>query len=319
MNKKTSVDVIIPTYNGLPWLGPTIESVLNQTHKNLKLYIIDDGSTDKNATENYVKNLKDPRVHYHKKKNGGQATARNLGLNISSSSFVTFLDSDDIWYSNKLKHQVALLEKKPEVGMVYAFCDVIDGKDKLIRRVSNARRGNLFYYLLGGNFISGSASMVMIRRSVLDDVGVFRDDLLIGEDWELWLRIAKHSKIDYVPQYLAGLRALDGGMQSNHLKMGRGLEYMLPILIDEFKLGIIGRGRLAGSCLSDATIYYFNGRDLAGARRTIWKLFWYNPVRFIRFKWLRWQDHVRVLIPDEGLRLLRRIISPSYRRRAKLK
>ena len=77
---KPKVDVIIPTFNGLPYLKETIKSILGQTYQDFDLYVIDDGSTDK--TKTYIKSIKDKRVHYYKKKNGGQAQARNVGLRI---------------------------------------------------------------------------------------------------------------------------------------------------------------------------------------------------------------------------------------------
>lgn len=312
MKSNPSVDVIIPTYNGLPYLKESVESVLGQSHENLLLYVVDDGSTDNGKTKRYVKSLSDKRVRYLHKDNGGQATARNYGIQHSDSPYVTFLDSDDIWHKDKLKTQVDLLERAPDLGMVYGLCRLIDEKGVNRGVVNHKRQGALYKYLLGGNRISGSASMVMVRRSVIDNVGLFREDFLIGEDWEMWLRIARSYDIGCVNRYLANLRVLPGGMQSTYIKMAIGLDYMLPILIKEFKPGFIGKAKLRGACLWDAAEYYYLGRDQVRARRAMLRLMVYNPfkLRSIRRYWFM---YLRVLLGSESVRRLRSGISPDYR------
>lgn len=158
--------------------------------------------------------------------------------------------------------------------------------------------------------------MVMIRRAVFDRVGLFHEDFLIGEDWEMWLRIAKSYPIDYVPHYLADLRVLDEGMQQNFQKMAQGLEYMLPIMIDEFKLNTSERARLIGTCLSDAMIFYYDSNSIKDAHRAMLKLLWFNPIKFIQtFEFWRWRQYLRIFFANEPLRVIRRTLSPSYRRR----
>src|ERR1700761_9344394 len=127
MKTKPAIDVIVPTHNGLPYLKSAVQGVLDQTYQNFELYIVDDGSTDKTAA--YVHSLTDQRIHYIKKKNGGQATARNLGITKSSSPFLAFLDADDIWYPTKLEKQIALMQQAPDVGLVYGYQYTIDEDD----------------------------------------------------------------------------------------------------------------------------------------------------------------------------------------------
>ncbi|HSX17896.1 MAG TPA: glycosyltransferase [Candidatus Saccharimonadales bacterium] len=312
---RSTVDVIIPTYNGLPYLNDAIESVLAQTHSDLVLYVIDDGSTDRSATKKYVQSLKDKRVHYVHKQNGGQATARNHGIKVSNSPFITFLDSDDIWHPDKLEKQLAVFDKNPRVGMVYGLCKLIDDNNNVISEVTFQKRGNLFRYLLHNNRISGSGSMVMVKREVFGSIGVFHEDFLIGEDWEMWLRIAKNYEIDYVPEFLASLRVLDTGMQRNYIKMAKGLEYMLPSMVREFKLGALDRARLGKTCLKEACFLYFNGGDRPAARRMFLRSFLYNPLTFFTLNYHVWFVYMRILLGNEWLRVIRRRVSPSYRSR----
>ncbi len=314
MIKAQSVDVIIPTYNGMPYLKEAVESVLAQTHKDFWLYVIDDGSTDNGQTEKYVKSIKDKRIKYIKKANGGQATARNHGIKISSSDYVSFLDADDIWLPKKLQLQLGYLQQNPQYGMVYGYHMLINERDEEVGRINYSREGHLFNYLLGGNRISGSASMIMVRRSVLNDVGLFREDFLIGEDWEMWLKIAKKYQIGCVHHYLANLRALPEGMQKDYLKMARGLEYMLPIMLNELKPGPRGRARLKAVCLYEASIHYFLGGERAKARTSLFRAFLYDPSRIITRRDML-PIYVRALFGNEILRKMRRTISPAYRRR----
>lgn len=310
-----TVDVIIPTYNGLPFLKETVESVLNQSHKDLVLYIIDDGSTDEGATRKYAIGIKDKRVKYVCKANGGQSTARNLGITMSTSPFVALVDSDDVWHKDKLKRQLELMDKNPRVGMVYGLCKLIDEDNNIFDEVVWKKRGKLFSYLLHGNKISGSASMVLVRREVFDKIGLFHEDFLIGEDWEMWLRIAKNYEIDYVDDFIASLRVRGNGMQQNYTKMARGLDYMLPIMVKDFGLGPINRARLGKTCLKEACFLYYNGKEKAMARKMFIKSLGYNPFAFFTINHHVWFLYIRILFGNDMLRKLRRKLSAGYRTR----
>ncbi len=287
MKDQPAVDVIIPTYNGMPWLRATIDSVLSQTHRNLKLYVVDDGSKD--DTAKYVKSLKDKRVTYIKKANGGQSTARNLGIKKSDSPFIALLDSDDIWYPEKLEKQMAIMAKKPDVGMVYGHHYLIDENDIIQGNLRHSFRGNIFDKLCTGNYIAGSASMVLIRRDVINDVGLFRENFLIGEDWEMWLRIAEKYEIDFVPEIIAALRQRSDGMQTNHKKMADGLMSNYEFMKKELNLTIAQKHALASYSLFHAATAYRAVGMRKEARRAFLKLFREYPRA--AFNWQDWKPH----------------------------
>ena len=105
------VSVIIPTYNRGKLIGNSIKSVLNQTYKNLEIIVVDDGSTDNTKEE--VEKIKDEKIRYIKlEKNGGAANARNIGIMNSTGRYISFQDSDDIMYPNKLEIQIKNLINK---------------------------------------------------------------------------------------------------------------------------------------------------------------------------------------------------------------
>lgn len=307
----------MPTYNGLLYLEQAIKSVLNQTYKDLLLHVIDDGSTDNGATEKYVKSLKDPRVIYLRKENGGPSSARNFGINNSKSSYLAFLDGDDIWLPDKLELQMKLHSENPNLGLVYGLSLLIDKKGHHAGSVDFQKRGNLFRYLLKGNFISGSASMVLTRRVVLESVGLFKENFWNGEDWELWLRISKFYEIDYVPKYLTAVRVHDNNAQRNSLKMARELEKLVPAMISEYRLGLFDRARLAGRRYKEACFLYFNNGEKVAARRAFLKGLAYNPFVFFTLNYHVAFVYLRMALGNETLRSMRRKYSSGYRQREK--
>ena len=99
--KNPKVSVIMPAYNAAALIAKSIDSVLKQTFSDLELVVADDGSTDN--TSEVVKAIKDPRVKYVKKENGGAASARNFGIKNSSGQYIAYCDSDDLFSANHVK------------------------------------------------------------------------------------------------------------------------------------------------------------------------------------------------------------------------
>ena len=200
------VSVIIPTYNSAQYIAEAIESVLAQTYKDYEIIVVDDGSIDN--TREVLKPFMD-KIIYVYKENGGQASARNLGIKMSKGEYIAFLDSDDIWLPQKLELQVELLDSRPEVGLVYSdnyrFTDdegIIGLGSQRVQGLS----GMVFNSLFLKNFIP--TLTVMVRRKCLDDVGLFDESkhIVHSEDYDLWLRIAKKYEIAYIDKPLAKYR-----------------------------------------------------------------------------------------------------------------
>jgi glycosyltransferase involved in cell wall biosynthesis len=111
------VSVIIPTYNRANLITEAINSVLMQSCKDIEIIVIDDGSTDN--TSKVLKTFWD-RIRYIKQKNTGAGAARNRGLKEANGRYIAFLDSDDIWLDFKIELQVAIMEKLPEIGLLFS-------------------------------------------------------------------------------------------------------------------------------------------------------------------------------------------------------
>lgn len=198
------VSVVIPTYNHGHFLSEAIQSVLDQTLKDWELIVVDDGSTDN--TSEVVDSFNDYRVRYHRQENQGPAASLNKGLELASGEYVRFLDADDYLIPGSIRAQVELLDRNPRVALVYGQAYVMDGYGRVfdIRKSAWGHdspvvipSADAFRWLLRGCRICKST--VMLRKSALKRVGPFQIDSFLGEDWDVWLRIAAHYDLAYVP------------------------------------------------------------------------------------------------------------------------
>jgi glycosyltransferase involved in cell wall biosynthesis len=212
------VDVVIPVRDGARFLPACLDSVIAQTHPPRAIIVVDDGSTD--ATPQVLSEYAGrwPGLQIIRSEPRGVSHARNLALQASRASFVAFLDADDVWEPSKLGRQLALFDgQRPGLGFVYCAYRLIDesGRPVAHEQILEPRaRGRIFSELLiRGNIVSGSGSAVVVRREVLDLVGGFDERLFLGEDWDLWIRLASVSEIDFAPDRLLAVRVHDRSAQ----------------------------------------------------------------------------------------------------------
>jgi glycosyltransferase involved in cell wall biosynthesis len=196
------VSVIIPTYNSAHFLPEAIDSVLAQTFRDYELIIVDDGSTD--DTEEVVKRYGD-KIKYLRQENRGPGPAKNTGIKNSRGPLIATLDADDKWLLDKLEVQVEYMRSHPQIGLVYGNVSTFDDRGVITEAYDGTHRkvyqGEVFDQLLLQNFISSIT--IMVRRESLEKVGMFPEDVMISEDWHLWLRIAKEYPIGYIDRPLA--------------------------------------------------------------------------------------------------------------------
>lgn len=182
------VSVIIPAYNAMTYLPETLESVFQQTFTDLEILIVDDGSLD-NIVE-WVSQIPDSRVKLISQKNQGVSAARNTGIRNCNGEYIAFLDADDLWEPTKLAKQVNSLDANKRVGLVYTWTNFIDefSQETGVSIVSHAE-GNIWQEIIVRDMIS-TGSSTLIRAECFDKVGYFDSDLSIGEDRDMWIRIA---------------------------------------------------------------------------------------------------------------------------------
>jgi glycosyltransferase involved in cell wall biosynthesis len=206
-----SVDVLIPVRNRARFIALCLDSVRAQTLQPNSVIVVDDGSTDDTARilDEYAEQW--PKLRLIRSVPRGVSHARNLGLAAAAAPFVAFLDSDDIWWPEKLERQLSLFRpENPRLGFVHCAHIQIDecGRPLFDARIfSPSRRGDVFKAMIEELYhIAGSASAVVARRELIQQAGGFDETLLCGEDQDLWQRLARISHVDYVPAPLVGLR-----------------------------------------------------------------------------------------------------------------
>ena len=193
-----NISVVIPSYNRKEFLKRSIDSVINQTKKPFEIIVVDDGSTD--GTETMIKSDYD-FVKFIKQKNKGVSAARNIGIEVSIGEWICFLDSDDEWKKDKLEKQIIAMKSNP--GYKFFHCNEIWIKNGI--RINQKKKhkkygGDIFDKCLDMCRISPSS--VMIDKTVFDEVGNFNENLVVCEDYELWLRICDKYRVFFIDEPL---------------------------------------------------------------------------------------------------------------------
>ncbi|MBF0226603.1 MAG: glycosyltransferase [Desulfobacterales bacterium] len=179
------VSVIIPTFNRAWAVKKAIDSVLAQDFKNFELIVVDDGSYD--STKEILKSYGD-KIITITQDNTGVSSARNKGIKLSQSEFISFLDSDDIWLPQKLSEQIKFFDLNPEA----LICQT---EEIWIRNGVRVNPKNKHKKLSGMIFEQSlelcliSPSSVMLKKSLLEEIGLFDESLPACEDYDLWLRV----------------------------------------------------------------------------------------------------------------------------------
>jgi glycosyltransferase involved in cell wall biosynthesis len=196
----SKVSIIIPAFNQGRYLAQAIESALNQTHKDLEVVVVDDGSTD-NTSDIAANYIPDSRFQFIRQPNRGVGAARNRGIEESSGVYLTFLDSDDYFHPEKVEKQAQIMDENDSLGFVYCDIITVDGESTPVATqysVGAVRRelsGNIFNSLMLGGYFPPHT--VMVRRSALLSAGIFDLELGGHADYDLWLRLAGRGETAY--------------------------------------------------------------------------------------------------------------------------
>jgi glycosyltransferase involved in cell wall biosynthesis len=220
------VSVIVPIFNRQALVAPALDSILEQTYRPLEIVAVDDGSTDgtQEVLDRYADRFPD-LVTIIRQANSGPAVARNRALGRARGEFIAFLDSDDVWLPRKLELQLPLLT--PEVGLVYSALQEVDADGRVLTTVpcDQQIRGDVYRHLLVRNRMTGGT--VVVKRSVLETVGVFDESLRAAENWDLWIRIAKAFAVDFVDEPLLQYQKHDDRLSLDRPRMQAAAEAVL--------------------------------------------------------------------------------------------
>ena len=255
-NQYLKVSVILPTYNRAHTLEKSINSVLEQTYKNLELIVIDDCSTDE--TKKVISGITDARLKYiFNKINFGPSKSRNIGIESSTGELIAFQDSDDEWYPDKLEKQVKLLMNSgDDVAGVYCGMEFYDLKSG--NKIGEELREMDFKasYTTGSFFYTPANVTVLIKKSVLDEVGYFDNRLFADEDTELAIRVTKNYRYIFCNEILVKVK-------KNHDQLTGSAKYytLAKEIIYEKHKNYLSKKILFGLCKQIANYYILTGNN----------------------------------------------------------
>lgn len=204
--QKPLVSVIIPTFNREKYLREAIESVVNQSYKNIEIIVVDDGST-----ENYAERIcNDFGALFFKKENGGLSSARNFGIKNANGKYIALLDDDDVFVNTKIEKQVEVLENNKSIFCVHSSADVIDDKgNKTGQKIGastnkvHKRSGNVFWNALGTWVVKSPTPL--FKKEVFETI-IFDEKIKVGEDLDFYWRFFYYFNIYYIDESLAYYR-----------------------------------------------------------------------------------------------------------------
>lgn len=296
-DRDRTVGVVVPAYNAEATLGETLASVLAQTHREIKVIVVDDGSTDGTAALVTRHVQCDSRVHLLQQRNAGVAAARNAGWQHLNAPFYSFIDADDVWAPSKIERQLAALESAgPRAGLAYTKTASIDHHGLVIELFHcEMHEGDVLQEIALSNLVA-CGSNVLVRREVLVDTGGFDPGLRAAggqgcEDWLFCCRVAEHWHYAGVPAYLVGYRQLDSSMSSDRRQMLLSHALMCEQLIAR-------RPALRPQLLRGLQLHY------------AWQLRSLPWRRQPRIAWERWRD-LYARYPEVALRVIWRELAPD--------
>jgi len=280
-----TVSVIIPCSNAVQYIRTAIDSALSQTHPPGEVLVIDGGSSD--GTQDLVSAYGEPvKLLQEKPGRKGLGAARNVGVEAASGEWLAFLDADDWWDPRKLARQLAELAKHMDPALNYTGVWVVDevtGK----RRAHPCFDANVVWPALRWiNVIS--TSTVLARRSAVNEVGAFNEDLAACEDWELWVRLRARFPFTSCGEPLAFYRVLSTSSSQN---LSKHLETIPKVCEGAMLAGLTGLERwtverrvwaaqLYGGALIDRSMGGSRVFSLLGRSLGNWPFPNFLPVRY---------------------------------------
>ncbi|TKJ32795.1 MAG: hypothetical protein CEE38_22180 [Planctomycetes bacterium B3_Pla] len=223
------VSVVIPTYNRANCIGRAIQSARRQTHKEIEIIVVDDGSTDN--TEEIIKLIPDQRIRYIRcETNSGSGAARNEGLKVAQGNYIAFLDSDDEWLPEKLARQVERMDAEPpEVGVCFCGARIFKNEDMdnyIPYAPNKAWEHNTFRKFVMGR-IKFLTPTVLFRWTCLAKTGLMVPEMRRNQDGEFLLRLFSHFDLAVIPEPYAVVHLVVSATNKHYDALNVALPYWL--------------------------------------------------------------------------------------------
>jgi glycosyltransferase involved in cell wall biosynthesis len=207
------ISVIMPVYNGRRYLSEAVSSILNQTEADFEFVIVDDGSSDDSVK--IIESFSDPRIRLIKKKHSGLIETLNIGIKESRGEYIARMDADDRALPLRLEKQLSRFEADKSLALCGSWSFLIDENGEKISEMRYPKISQTEIKkqaLLHNPFIHSS---VMIKKSILDQVGIYRSFWKHVEDYELWTRIIFKYETVNIPENLLEYRIHSNQITAN--------------------------------------------------------------------------------------------------------
>lgn len=203
------ISVILPVYNCEAYIGEAVDSILQQTYRNIELIVVNDGSTD--GTAKILQAYTDPRLVVISQENARIVKALNAGLAVCKGDYIARMDADDVSLPDRFEKELAFLEANPEIMLVGTGSKIVDTQGNTLGYHRHPTRPDelKFYTIFDAYFVHSS---VMFRREVRDRIGYYSENTKVHEDFNYWSRITRIYKTANLPEVLLLYRELNSGM-----------------------------------------------------------------------------------------------------------
>jgi glycosyltransferase involved in cell wall biosynthesis len=236
------VSVIIPTYNRSERLVRAVQSVLDQSFRDLEILVVDDGSTD--DTEAHLVPYGTSITYMRQGVNRGVSAARNRGIEHANGTWIAFLDSDDYWLKEKLHVQMEFLHRTPNaVACQTEEIWIRRGRRVNPKKIHKKPSGEIFQQSLQLCLVSPSS--VILKRSVFDEIGVFDETLEAAEDYDLWLRISCKHPIHLIDRHLV---VKEGGHEDQLSRKHTGMDrFRITAIVKLLNSGVLSSDQITAA------------------------------------------------------------------------
>lgn len=208
------ISVILPVYNGAPWISAAISCVLKQTFTCFELIIIDDGSKDESWAK--ISEFHDPRIRAIRQCNKGLASTLNIGIGLAKSKYIARQDQDDIMHAERLQKQYEFMENNPDCVAVGTWANILSNDQPSGRCHRHPVHWDAIklFLMFDNPFVHSS---MLFRRDMAKSIGGYSEDpeRQPPEDYELWSRMAREGKLLNIGETLTAYREVEGSMSRN--------------------------------------------------------------------------------------------------------
>lgn len=205
MTRTPKVSIVIPVYNGANFLADAIDSALAQTWPNCEVLVVNDGSTDRGATEAIARSYGE-RIRYFHKPNGHVASALNFGIRHMAGEYFSWLSHDDLYLPEKVAAQMGFLSEMDPSPIVYSDFEILDVVSGVVRpqRMPRSNPAHFRHFITLNNCLHGCT--LLIPKRCIDEAGPFNETLRTTQDYDMWFRLARHCRFVHLPQVLVTSR-----------------------------------------------------------------------------------------------------------------